>query len=306
MINLNISSLAEDVLVAFGTRCRQARVTQEPIRLKYVNLGDFGGSDPVQDSYLLEVKGPYEAMKGLIPLLKRHGLRWDSRNKTWSLVATKYLYSNRKRENQWQRARNNQETAYRELKPLVDRHNEEAAKANKSPGHPSTKELIRDIRSKGRLEQRLAEYGLTIERQWPDRYSVEESKTWVFGKTFPIKDVMKKHGFRWGQANKGKGWWIPTVEYSAIADRWAADVFKSLPEPRQESGEPVFSKMDRSDLLQFVKQVVQRDMEMNEFYDGEVSERDLVKHYMKTLPSLKPHEQERAMKRWQRGGLPRP
>jgi len=52
-----------------------SRKSNELIRLKYNNLGDFGGTDPIQDSWILEVAGPYEAMQswqaGGLPTLRR-------------------------------------------------------------------------------------------------------------------------------------------------------------------------------------------------------------------------------------------
>jgi len=44
---------------------RSARQTTERIRVKLVNLGDFGGTDPVVDSWHMDVAGPYEQMQEL-------------------------------------------------------------------------------------------------------------------------------------------------------------------------------------------------------------------------------------------------
>jgi len=286
---------------------REARVSVEPIRLKYVNLGDFGGTDPVLDSYLLEVKGPYEAMQALVPTLKKFKFRFDPRARAWSIMATLYTHSNRKRDNFWRAARRNQQAAHPILKKLVEQHNAEASKANKGTGGTMTpQELMKKIKHTERQRGRLAEYGLQVVFEWPDRFSVAEAKTWVFGDTYPVKDVMSRHGFRYGNGRKGKGWWMPTVEFALVGDKWANEVIKGMPDIPQPTGKAVFSDMSRSELLQFVKQVVPRDMEFNESYDGETSSAEVLRSYMDRLPKLKPHEQEEAMANWEAGRLPRP
>jgi hypothetical protein len=289
-----------------------ARVTQEQIRLKYVNLGDFGGTDPVVDSYILEVKGPYEAMQSLLPVLKKYKFRWDAGSRSWTIHAVNYAYSNRKRDNFWAAARRNQKAAYPILKKLVEKYNLEVYEANKALGpgggkKMTVKDLMNRARSKERLTQRLGGYGIRVEFEWPNKYSVDEAKTWVLGDTYAVKDVMKKHGFRWGSGPKGKGWWIPAVEYIVVADKWVPDVMRALPAPAGDpTGKAVFSEMSRSELFKFVKTVIPRDMEFNEGYDGEVSEDELMRDYMKALPAMKPHEQDQAMANWKSGLLPHP
>ena len=155
-----------------------------------------------------------------------------------------------------------------------------------------------------RQRARLGELGLRIKFEWPDRYSVDEAKVWVFGNTFPVKDIMSKHGFKFGSGRDGRGWWMPTVEFMVVGDKWGNDILRGMPKKVDPGGDAVFSAMSRSNLLQFVKKVVERDMEFNEWYDGEVSDREVTMRYMKRLPNLKPHEQEAAMKRWQAGDLP--
>jgi len=286
-----IHRLATDVVASL----RSARVTTEPIRLKYVNLGDFGGTDPVVDSWVLEVAGSYDAMQPLIPVLKKFKFRYDSRGKSWRLDATKYAYSNRKRDNFWNAARRNQQAAYPIIKKLVDQHNAAAASANSGSGQTTVKDLVKNLKSKDRLKQRLEGLGLRVEYEWPDKYSVDEATAWVFGNTFAVKDVMKKYGFRWGSGRKGKGWWIPTIEYPAIVDKWAADVIRALPaQSTPVAGATPFSDMSRSELMAFIKKhdLVTQDMELNEWYDGEVSGQQVARSLMTNMPKWTPATQQ--------------
>ena len=122
---------------------KSARQTTEPIRLKYTNLGDFGGTDPVIDSWVLEVAGPYEAMQALLPTLKKYKFQWNPSSRAWSIHASLYEYNNAKRQNFWNAARRNQEAAYPILKKLVDDYNRGAAAGNAdlTGGNLTVKEL---------------------------------------------------------------------------------------------------------------------------------------------------------------------
>jgi hypothetical protein len=282
-----IHRLASEVISSL----RSARQSQEMIRMKYVNLGDFRGTDPVVDSWVFEVAGPFEGMKPLIPILKKHGFRWDSADRTWRLDATNYAYSNRKRDNLWNWARRNQEAAYKILKPLVEKHNQEAMRRNDSmrADVPQTpKEVMQFVSRTERLHQRLKEHGIEVKFEFPDRYSVAESKAWVLGNTYPIKDVMKRFGFRWGRGKHGQGWWVPANEYPIIMKKWMVEVFKALPDlaDTSDTGNTPFSDMSRGELLRWIKQnnVVEDDMRMNEWYDGERTDQEVLRQYLDAMP----------------------
>jgi len=281
-----------------------SRRTNELIRLKYNNLGDFGGTDPVTDSWVLEVAGPYDAMQELRPLLKQYKFRWNPQSKSWEIRATQYAYSNRKRQNFWIAARRNQEAAYPLLANQVEEINERLEAEDADPT-PTRKELMRQIQRSGRISDRLKEMGIRVEYEYPNRYSVEEAKVWLFDAPFDLNPILKKHGFRWGSGQMGKGWWIPMLEYSAVLRDLVAQIFRKMPLPAGPSGgTAVFSDMDPRQLSRFLDDVVDRDMEFNEGYDGEVTEAELKRGYMKVLPRMKPHEQEQAMQNWEGGGLP--
>jgi hypothetical protein len=279
---------------------RKARVTQEPIRLKYNNLGDFGGSDPIVDSWYLEVAGPYEAMQALMPLLKKYKFQWSPLRKSWNLNATLYAYSNKKRQDLWESTRRNQKAVYPVLKKMVDEYNKKVSEENKSEPL-GVKGLIQHMRSRERLYALLKKHGLAVEWEFPDRYSVDEARTWVLGNTFVIKDLMKKYGFRWGSSPKhGKGWWLPAVEYKALEPKWSAEVLRTLPSlPEPSVGQTPFTDMSRPDLLRWIKEhnVVSDDMMLNEGYDGEVSESEVLAGYLMNMPKWKPEKQQEVFER---------
>jgi hypothetical protein len=284
-----------------------SRQTNELIRMKYKNLGDFGGTDPVVDSWFLDVAGPYEAMQGLMPILKKYKFRWQPASKSWTIHARKYAYNNRKRQNFWNAARRNQEAAYPILKKKIDEINA-ALRAEDATPTPTRKELLREIQQGERISDRLKRLGIEVEYDYPNRYSVDEAKVWLRNTPFDLNPILKKHGFRWGSGRNGKGWWIPMREYTAILKPLVADIFRAMPVPAEPDepagGTGVFSDMSHRELSQWLDPVVNRDMEFNEGYDGEVSRAQVKRNYMKKLPALKPHEQEQAMQNWLGGDLP--
>jgi len=284
-----------------------SRQTNELIRMKYKNLGDFGGTDPVVDSWFLDVAGPYEAMQELTPILKKYKFRWQPASKSWTIHAMKYAYNNRKRENFWNAARRNQEAAYPILKKKIDEINA-ALRAEDANPTPTRKELMREIQQGERISNRLKRLGIEVEYDYPNRYSVDEAKVWLRNTPFDLNPVLKKHGFRWGGGRNGEGWWIPMREYTAILKPLVADIFRAMPVPDEQDepagGTRVFSDMSHRELSQWLDPVVGRDMEFNEGYDGEVTGAEVKLRYMRALPRMKAHEQEQAMQSWLGGGLP--
>ena len=95
---------------------REARISKEKLRLKYVNLGDFGGTDPITDSWYLEIGGPTFDIKDD---LKKMGLRWNRERKLWGLWATSYAYG-RGRNREYGKIRRLQEQVYPKLKRYVE------------------------------------------------------------------------------------------------------------------------------------------------------------------------------------------
>jgi len=290
-----ITRLAADVVASL----HEARVTVEPIRLKYVNLGDFGGTNPVQDSWVLEVAGPFDAMQALIPTLKKFGLKWNPQSRSWRLDATLYKYGNARLQSLWDAARKSMVQGYPIIKKMVDEYN---AHASSSSGPTLTvQDLMKDIQHKERQISRLTDFGLKVQFEWPDRYSVAEAKTWVLGNTFPVKGVMSHYGFKFTSGKFGKGWWLPTVEFHAVGDKWANDIIKGMPAKQAPTGRAVFTEMSMSELVKYLVPVVEQDMEDNEHYDGEVSSREVLQGYIKRLRAMSPQAQQDFYDRWAKG-----
>jgi hypothetical protein len=284
---------------------KRARVTGEPLRLKYMNLGDFRGTVPTDENWILEVAGPTFDYKDEF---KRLGLKWNSRDRTWQLLATKYKFGTPKTERAFARARAQQEKAYPALKALVKKHNDAVMSENEALTEPSVtpKDLMKRVKRNERRTQRLGQYGITIRYEWPSRYDVSEAKVWVLGNTFPIKGLMKKHGFRWGSSGKyGKGWYMPTVEYSVVGGKWANDVIKVLsmtdPTPGPAATSPL-SGMSLPELKRWLEPVIEQDMVDNEYYDGEVTEQDLLRDYIRRIKRMSPEEQQEFYDRVESGG----
>jgi hypothetical protein len=279
---------------------REARVTKEMIRLNYENLGDFGGTNRVLDSWLLEVKGPYEAMQALIPTLKKYGLRYDRQSRSWSLHAVQYAYTTRKNENLWNWARRNQKAGYPVIKKLVDEYNREAAKANKSPMADMTpQEQMKLINRHSRQLDRLKKAGIEIKFEFPNRYSVEEGRAWVLGNTYEFRGTMKKFGFRWGNGKYGKGWWIASSEFTAIVVKWAQAVIRELPEePVLPEPEAVLTNMSKAELKRYLEPIAEEIWHQNEGYDGEYDVSDVFRDLFSRVPRMSPQEQQDFYERW--------
>jgi len=209
-----------------------ARKTSELIRLKYNNLGDFGGTDPIQDSWVMEVAGPYEAMQEITPILKKYKFRWSPQSRSWRIDATLYVYSNRKRDNFWNAARRNQKAAWPILKKKVKEINDRLRSEDPTAGKRTDdmRQFVKEIDQDKRIVSRLENMGITVGQDVPDRYSVDEAKVVLLGNTYGIKDILKRYGFRFGRSRAGKGWTIPMREFNAISRELVADIAQATGE----------------------------------------------------------------------------
>ena len=208
-----------------------ARRSNELIRLLYKNLGDFGGTDPILDSWILEVKGPYDAMQKIVPTLKKYKFRWEPTRKSWVIKATKYAYNNRKRQSLWDWGRRQQKAAYPVLRDMVKEINAqlEAEDRAESPLPTDAKGWAKEFDQDKRLHKRLESMGIRVERDGYNPYSVDEPMVWLIGDTFSFKDLLKRYGFRWGRSqDHGKGWGIPIREFNAIDRDLVADMMRGV------------------------------------------------------------------------------
>lgn len=265
---------------------REARVTQELLRVRYSNLGDFGGTDPVEDSWVLEVAGPtFEHRE----VLKRLGFRWNPNSKTWVINATLYKYGGR-RNAEFYKNRKLQETAYPVVRELAKKYNEEAEAHNNSvgPNLSDPREINEHWSRIRRTEPKLTAAGIKIERINPSRYDVSESKVSVTGNTFPLASIMKKHGWRWNPAERA--WVMPGPEFFAIQDKWMGDVVRELPSRPEPVVPAVFSEMSQRELADWVSTHFDYE-DLTE--DGERDERVGISQYMTYLKSLSPEEQQK-------------
>tara|TARA_B100001094_G_scaffold329535_2_gene392502 strand:- start:3136 stop:4035 length:900 start_codon:yes stop_codon:yes gene_type:complete len=209
-----------------------SRKTSELIRLKYNNLGDFGGTNPIQDSWVMEVAGPYEAMQEITPILKKYKFRWSPQSKSWRIDATLYTYSTRRRDNLWNAARRNQKAAWPILNEKVKEINERLRSEDPAAGKRTDdmRQFVKEIHQDKRIISRLENMGITVGQDVPDRYSVDESKVVLLGNTYGIKDILKRYGFRFGRSRAGKGWMIPMREFNAISRELVADIAQATGE----------------------------------------------------------------------------
>jgi hypothetical protein len=119
------------------------------------------------------------------------------------------------------------------LKPVIKAENEIIKAENESVTGPKQKltprELVTMVRRDGRIRKSLADnYGIQMEYDLKGRYSRAGAEPQIFfaGETFPIKDVLKKFGFRWESSKKA--WKIPMMEYEAVKKQLIPALMREL------------------------------------------------------------------------------
>jgi len=273
-----------------------ARVTQERLYLNYKNLGDFGGSNPITDSWVLEVSGPTFGIKDE---LKRLGLQFDPRSKTWKRDAVKYKYLTRQNGQDYERDRKIQEAAYPVLKKLVQEYNDKVDAANKALGPSDPRAFTEMMLRHERMLPKLEAAGLKVTFDHPNRWESRDSKVIVSGNTYPLIALMKKHGFKWDPSRKV--WGMPSTEYRVVGDAWMGEIIRQLPKAPPSVEDAVFSRMSDAELTKFLQPVVEKDWDLNEGYDGEVSMAELMAQHKLRVKRKTPAEQHKFYQEVQQG-----
>lgn len=206
---------------------KHARLTPEKLRLKYMDLGDFGGTHPTTSTWILDVEGPTYEYKDQ---LKRLGLQWDPSTKMWSLRTSlpKNMYPPAVKK--FDAIRKKQERAYPLLKKLVDEHNSrvdsEIEKLKGGPEEKDPKALMKEFRRSIRMNDALKKVGIIIGHHFPDLYSTGEGKVTATGDTYDIRDLMKKFGWKWDSSMKN--WWLPMADWNILWKKWGGEVLRRL------------------------------------------------------------------------------
>ena len=306
---------------------RTARVVPEKIRAQFRQVGERG------DRWILEVAGsPYDNKltdTDWPRFLKGLGLWWDRGQKVWKLDSGAFVWNTdswsydpsskavQDKNKRHSRNREKQKKAWPKVKAEVQAYNKAVEDFIRSrvDVDRGVKGLAQYIDHHKRVIARLDKLGIKVQHHFPGPYQSFEPILLITGNTYPVKDVMKAAGFRWGQSQKDgtKGWIMSADDSRVVGDQWMNEAIRVLdpgsgsPAEEAETSEGgVFSSMSTRDLVRWLNDVVKRDMQFNEFYDGEVSNAEVKRRYMKELPNLSVREQQEAMDNWQRGGLPVP
>lgn len=224
--------------------------------------------------FVLEVAGPTFEYKDQ---LKQLGLKFDPRSKTWRLDAVLYKSGFGKASRDYDKNHRLQEAAFPVLQQLVKTHNERVeAEIKQMRGGPSVKDdakgFVEMIRRHERMSEKLKAAGILIEWKFPNQYELGESRVWVSGNTFDVRDLMKKHGWRWDAGQKR--WWMVGDDYRVVGDEWMGEIVRRLPkapEPPPAPKESPFARMTDRELTTFLTPAVDEDYERNEGWDGEQS-----------------------------------
>jgi hypothetical protein len=264
---------------------KTARLTTELLQVKYQNLGDFGGTDPVDDMYVLDVSGPtFEYRKILSDL----GLRWNPTQKTWGVTATLYRYNNARRNAEWVKNRNIQEKAYPKLQELAKAHNSKARAENEALGPVDYRQRIEEWRRSSRMLPQLEAAGIKVEYKSPGKYELGEPQVWVSGETYDIRALLGKHGFKWNSAKRA--WGIPAPEFQVIKDKWMSEVVRGLPRVPAPTVRSVFTDMSDPEINAWIRSNVEAEYITR---DGETSMNAGIAAIRMRLRGMSPENQER-------------
>lgn len=190
-------SLSEEVL--------DERQMEQGLRFEVINYepGDFGGIGKAQGEYAVYIIGDTFAIKDR---LKKLGLRWDAKRKQWGLWNR---YTSFGRSERGSVSSKQVEKAIDKVKAFVKDYNAEVEKGNQAalagagisddPKPMTMKSQVKAIMSAQRLNKRLKKNGLVITYDFPHSVGgfsqAGASNVWVVGKTWLVKNALKRFGF---------------------------------------------------------------------------------------------------------------
>lgn len=181
------------------------RPMDKGLRFEVINYepGDFGGIGKAQGEYAVYIIGETFAIKDR---LKKLGLRWDSTRKQWGLWNR---YTSFGRSQRGSVSSKQVEKAIDKVKAFVKDYNAEVEKSNQAklsgggisddPKPMTMKGQVKAIMSAQRLNKRLKKNGLVITYEFPHSVGgfsqAGASNVWVVGKTWLVKNALKRFGF---------------------------------------------------------------------------------------------------------------
>lgn len=225
-----------------------ARLTTPPITMKYYDMGDFGGTHRITNSWNLEVGGSTFRIKDA---LTRAGLKWNPKTKTWGLQAILYAMGQMgKPAALYNSLRKKQEAAHKMLKPIIEAENKLIEAENKAvvgeKPERSMREFFQMIRQNERIKDSLKDkYGIDMSYDLLDRYSPAgaEPQLVLKGNTFHIKGVLQQFGFRWEGARKA--WKLPLMEYDVVKGKLIPALMRALSKYSKTVTTKVLATQDR-------------------------------------------------------------
>lgn len=305
---------------------RKDRLVPEKIRAEYFEMPSRQGG--ATGRWIIRVTGGTFEYKNE---LKRLGLWWDRQHKRWTLDSgrpidpyvllqgwTDFDPSNEDHQKKLdeknakvKKRRAQQKKAWPVIQKIVKEHNdkvEELIQAQ-TKSLKDVKDYTKWRQHNQRLMARLKKHGIEI--KYDTLSETGESQVLVKGKTYDIKDVMKKYRFRWN--SRERGWALPYDEFRIVSDKWKTDVahafaklYPETPAEDPRAGTAVFSEMSQSEYKRFVEEAADRDYDFEEGYDGEVRIPELKLEYFRKLRNLSPKEQQEAFENFERGFLALP
>lgn len=215
-----------------GDRLEERLQQRAVVHVTNHGFGDFRtSSGPAPGEYGVYVGGGTFDIKDQ---LKRLGMRFNPTTKEWYFKHVRHPY----------RAIKNQPTEQQvqdvitKVYDLVGEYNKKIMQQNvhsmAAAGYPedpeprSKRELVKNALEVERRSKALERYGLKLTVAGKDNMGA--AKLVIRGNTYPIKDLLKKVGFRF---TSQKAWEMPYMEYLRISDRLERDMIKML---RQKGG----------------------------------------------------------------------
>jgi hypothetical protein len=195
--------------------------------------GDFrSGSGPMAGSFGVRVSGATYDIKDQ---LKKLGLRFDPRTKSWALSRVRSDFGSRRK----QPTEDQMKSVIASVKKIADAQNKKLKAADReflgARGHAdvvkkklSPKEAVKKIDASGRVRESFKKYGVEMGFESSQRVAgFGDSKQPVItfkGNTYPLRSVFKKSQFSW----KGGMWVMSFDNYNIVKDRFVADAMREL------------------------------------------------------------------------------
>lgn len=257
--------------------------TRKPLKVKYQDLGDFGGTRRIEHVYVLEVSGDTYPHREFLSGLK---LKWNSQSKTWGLVATQYVYMSVSEAREFEATVKLQKKALPQLRELELRHNQEVTEHNKSLEPPRNDRDIEEVLVIRELLREEA--GVTFEMVHPGRYDTL-AETMIVSKGKSQNQRFFSGLFRkYGWAPRDGNYEVPYRDYAVWKVKFfrdARDLWRKY-NPEVQYNFPDFNTLSQSEKEDWAERYLATLDPEDAYHDGELSYSEAVEQSIRYVQQM--------------------